>query len=104
MKNVASFTLLLFCLLSSCEGYVEGNGYVFDELTGLPIYNVSIANDKGSGVAYSDSTGYFEVGALIGCTSCNCGGKGITALLSADGYQDVSIENPKGDTIFLKPK
>ncbi|MBV6439119.1 MAG: hypothetical protein DYG98_11215 [Haliscomenobacteraceae bacterium CHB4] len=104
MKNLAPLTLFLFCLFFSCEGYVEGNGYVFNELTGLPVGNVRIANNRGSGIAYSDSSGYFEVGALVGCVSCKGCEQDITASFSADGYRDTSFANPKGDTIFLKPQ
>lgn len=93
-------------LLTSCEGIVEGSGYVLDAETKEPLKEVSVRayskhgkRKNFQGETKTDSTGHFTSSTgLVGCSN-DCPDLFVEILKS--GYKTSEWTNPNEDTIYL---
>lgn len=66
--SVVLFLILsVFCLLTSCEGLVKGNGKIVSSVDNKPIKGVMVYWTVFDKKIYSDSSGHFEIGSFCGC-------------------------------------
>lgn len=96
--------LLLFAFVSlvliSCNCHHEGNGYVVDKATGIPIINARIevasnvpGKDTLSPPVYTDSNGYYEYSHDF------C--KYDVSIIKKD-YRSYTLSDSKDDTVRLE--
>ena len=108
-ENFNAYLILLLVLLSttSCESIVEGNGHVYSYEDKTPIsgatieqYSTQRNGMKEQGHTFTDENGYFE--ATTGLVGCGTDCPDLYVIIKKEGYQSQQMENPLGDTIFLK--
>jgi hypothetical protein len=103
--------LRLFCLLlvlTSCEGYTDGEGYVFDVKTNKPLEGVLVRSyaRRGGKSKYqtvemtTDSTGYFYGTTQLSKCIPDC--PDLVVELIKDGYKTIEYTNPRKDTVYLE--
>lgn len=90
---------ILFLFLFSCNCHHEGNGYVYDRVTGKPIENARIEVHSGvpgkdtlSPAVYTDRNGYYEYSHDF------C--KELISIYKKD-YISFTHSSPQGDTSYL---
>ncbi len=91
--------ILLFFLISSCEGIIQGKGKIISASSQLPIDSVKI--DWFGRVEYSDKNGNFSSSQFVGCVpSC----PDLELILIKEGYQskyvNLTKENKNGKLVF----
>jgi len=91
LKNVI---LVFVFVLSSCEGYVDYKGIVYDAQTKAPLDSVKcVIVTCSECIAYSDSLGnYYVTTGLVGCVP-NCGEYEVE--FSKPGYKTQTVKAPK---------
>lgn len=99
------FALLL--LFSACEGYLNGNGMVYDGSTGLPLDSVwvqafikKVKPDYLEAEMYTDTTGTFLLTTgMVGCTP-KC--PDLILHFSKAGFVDQEQINPQDTKVYLE--
>lgn len=87
-KNVF---LSLILVLTSCEGIVGGDGYLYDSKTKKPIKNVRVVlhlNDVARDTCYSNEMGFFSGSQFVGCVpNCPC----AKIIMTKDSFKTLVI-------------
>lgn len=105
-RNILSrkFFVVIFgfvLLLSSCEGFVEYTGVIYDAQTQEPLDSVKcvmVAFKRDNLIRYSDSVGIYHVSTpMVGCVP-NCGEYDVE--FSKQGYKTQIVKAPTD--IFLE--
>jgi hypothetical protein len=97
---------MIFLLFVSCEGIVDGEGYVYDANTKQPLDSVFAKSYSRHGKSkqfqmemVTDSTGhFFGTTGLVGCSG-EC--PDLVVELIKSGYATKQIVNPYKDTVYL---
>ncbi|MBL7711627.1 MAG: hypothetical protein JNL13_04145 [Chitinophagaceae bacterium] len=98
MANILVLLSLSF-LLGSCEGYNCASGWVQDDADRTALDSVLVEVTSGTASMYTDSSGKFE--ACNRMASCVPRCKDITVRFSKNGYQPVTLTNPKPESVIL---
>ena len=97
LLSLKFFTVILgfILILSSCEGYVDYSGIIYDAQTREPLDSVKcvmVAFKRDNLIAYSDSVGKYYVSTpLVGCVP-NCGEYEVE--FSKQGYKKQTVKAP----------
>jgi hypothetical protein len=89
---------LLF-ILSSCEGENGGDGFVFDQNTGIALDSVMYKCIETEKIKYTDSLGSWEMYGPFGGCMPDC--PDFHVEFSKEGYETITIKNPDND-IYLE--
>lgn len=91
--------LILSLLTGSCEGYNCASGFVQDSSSQSPLDSVLVEVTSGTSSVYTDTSGKFE--ACNRMASCVPRCKDITVRFSKNGYQSITLTNPKPESVVL---